>query len=568
VELRLGELAGEPPGPGHSAPVVPPAVGSGTDGGAATPEPGAAAPAGIRLGRPTIKLGKALKWSYAMSTGGNLIQVLLTLLVAAVLGPREYGLMALAMVWVALILVLLQFGPTFAVIQQHDVTDEHVNASFWATVIGSAGCALLLAGTVPLWAAYNGLPELVPLCLALTPVVILQAFNVIQDAILRRRMQMRGIAIRVMLANLTGGLTALGGALAGFGVWALVAQQLIWPTAYAIMLWPIAGWRPRRGPILAPLRDLRRTSLQTYGGSLGGYLSHRVDVLLMGVFFVPEIIGLWRFAQRLSEMANELTAGGLNVVSLPHLARHGEDDSGLERELSRLMYAASLLTFPALGILAGCSEAVVRFIGPQWATAAEPLRVLCLIAAATTIATILGVALAAKQRPGIPALFSWLTIPVLAAGIILSARLSAAGSSEARLLAIAAATLAVQVLVAGGLGYIVYRRFLRVSPWPTVRLALPGLASAVAAGLTGVLTYQLVAPPLNRLLDLAVTGTAATLVAVVALLILDRQARTIARRAAAWGWRHVPRYATISYDRPGPPVAGDAAPGLRGGGDG
>ena len=83
--------------------------------------------------------------------------------------------------------------------------------------------------------------------LAVGPVEVLPAFNVIQDAILRRRMHMRGIAIRVMLANLGAGATAVGGALAGFGVWALVAQQLVWPTLYAVMLWPIAGWRPRPG---------------------------------------------------------------------------------------------------------------------------------------------------------------------------------------------------------------------------------------------------------------------------------------------------------------------------------
>jgi PST family polysaccharide transporter len=396
--------------------------------------------------------------------------------------------------------------------------------------VGSAACAILLAATVPLWAAYNGLPELVPLCLALTPVVVIQAFNVIQDAILRRRMQMRGIAIRVMLANLAGGAVAIAGALAGFGVWALVAQQLVWPVLYAIMLWRIAGWRPRRGPILAPLRDLRRTALQTYGGSIGGYLSTRTDVLLMGLLFVPEIIGLWRFAQRLSEMAYDFTAGGLNEISLPHLARHGEDTPALERELGRVMYGASLLTFPALGILAGCAEAVVLFIGDQWAFAADPLRVLCAVAAATTVGTILGVSLAAKQRPGIPVLFSWITIPCLAAGIILSARLSAASDIQGKLLGIAVATLVVQVLIAGGLGYIVFRRILRVSPRSTVVLTLPGLASAASATLAGTVVYQLVDPALNRFLDLTVSGTAAVFAAVIVLLTLDRQARAIASR--------------------------------------
>jgi teichuronic acid exporter len=485
---------------------------------------------GTRLGRPATKLGKALKWSYVMSVGGNAIQAVLALAVAAVLGPREYGLMALAMVWVALVLVLLQFGPTFAVIQQHNITDDHVNAAFWATVAGSGGCAVLLAATTPLWAAYNGLPELVPLCLALVPVVVLNAFNVIQDAVLRRRMQMRGIAIRVMFAHLGGGLTALGGALAGFGVWALVAQQLVWPTLYAIMLWPIAGWRPKRGPILAPLRDLRRTSFQTYGGSLGNYLVSRVDVLLMSWFFVPEIIGLWRFAQRLSDMAGQLTAGGLGIVSLPHLARHGDDTPALERELGRLIYGASLLTFPILGILAGTAEPVVLFIGDQWAASTGPLRLLCAIAAATTITAILGSAMAATQRPGIPSVFSWITIPCLAAAIVLSAKLSSGSGTRDTLLGIAIAALVVQVLIMCALGYVAFNRILRVSPRSTVLLALPGLAAAGAAAAAGALTHRLIEPSLHTFFDLVVSGTAAAVVAVAVQLTFDRQARTIAGR--------------------------------------
>jgi O-antigen/teichoic acid export membrane protein len=490
----------------------------------------ATAPRGAQLGRPTAKLGQALRWSYVLSIGGNTVKASLTLVVAALLQPEDYGLMALAMVWIALALVLLQFGPTFAVIQQHDVTDEHVNAAFWATLVATAGAAVVLAATTPLWAAFNGLPELIPLSLALTPVVVLQSFNVIQDAVLRRRMQMRGIAVRVMVSNLGAGAVAIGCAAAGFGVWALVAQQLVWPVLYAVMLWPIAGWRPRRGPIIAPLRDLRRTSMQTYGGAVGGYFSTRVDVLLMGAFFAPQIIGLWRFAQRLSEMATELVAGGLNVVSLPHLARHGDDTPALEREQARLMYGASLLTFPALGVLAGVAQPAVLFIGSQWELAAGPLRILCLAAAVMTVGTILGVTCSAKQRSDIPALFSWITIPCLAAGILLSAWLTATGGTSGKLLGIAITTLVVQTVIAAALGYVVYRRMLRASPRSTVVLVLPGLAAAAGAALTGTATYELVDAPLNRFLDLVVSGSAAGVTALGILLTADRQVRTIARQ--------------------------------------
>jgi len=172
----------------------------------------------------------------------------------------------------------------------------------------------------------------------------------------------------------------------------------------------------------------------------------------------------------------------------------------------------------------------VLFIGDQWAPAAGALRLLCAVAAAGTIGTILGVSLAAKQRPGIPALFSWISIPFLAAGILVSARVAADYDLAGRLLAIAVATLAVQLLITGALGYIVFRRILRVSPRSTVLLGLPGLAAAGAAALAGHLTYQLADPALNRFFDLAVTGTVAAVTGLLVLLGLDRGARLV----AAW----------------------------------
>jgi hypothetical protein len=83
------------------------------------------------------------------------------------------------------------------------------------------------------------------------------------------------------------------------------------------------------------------------------------------------------------------------------------------------------------------------------------------------------------------------------------------------------------------MGYVVFRRILRVSPWPTVVVALPGLASGAGAAVAGAVTYQLVDNSLNRFFDLLVSGTAAAVAAAAVLIALDRQARSVARRLLA-----------------------------------
>lgn len=500
----------------------------------ATPAPAAPDSAPV-LERGDTRLGNALKWSYLFTTGGYAITAILTFVLAAILSPREFGVLTMALVWVSLALVLLQHGPTVAVIQQDDITEDHANAAFWATMAGAVGFCLIFAAIAPIWAAVNGLPELTPVCLALTPMVLITALNVIPDALQRRRMQMRGIAIRVLTANLTGGIAGVTCAVAGLGVWSLVVQQVSTPAVYGTMLWLMTGWRPRfRGPIRQQLRDIRNTSLHTYAGAFGSFLSSRTDVVLMGLFFGPVVIGLYRFAARFAEMVVDLTARGLHQVSLPHLARHGSDKDGFARELGRLMHGVAVLAYPMLGIVAGVAEPLVLFIGDQWAEAAEPLRLLCIVSAIVVLAALFEPAMQAAQRPGVTAVFAWTTTIASGVAIFLAARVSINGGTSQQLMAAAWSMLAVQAGIVLVMGYVIFRRVLRVPMAPVLVAGVPGTLSGVVAAFASAGAYALVDPALNKFFALAVSGTAGVLVAGTVLLALDREVRArvfrIARR--------------------------------------
>jgi teichuronic acid exporter len=510
------------PDPAADDTVVLPPV---TDPGPAT-EPVPPAPEGTAvLERGGTGLGNALKWSYLLTTGGYAITAILTFILAAILSPREFGVLTMALVWVSLALVLLQHGPTIAVIQQDDITEDHANAAFWATMAGAVGFCLVFAAIAPLWAALNGLPELTPVCLALTPMVLITALNVIPDALQRRRMQMRGIAIRVLVANLTGGIAGVACAIGGLGVWSLVVQQVSTPAVYGTMLWLMSDWRPRFGPIRRQLREIRSTSLHTYAGAFGNFLSSRTDVVLMGLFFGPIVIGLYRFAARFAEMVVDLTARGLHQVSLPHLARHGNDKTAFGRELGRLMHGVAVLAYPMLGIVAGVAQPLVLFIGDQWAEAAEPLRVLCVVSAIVVLAALFEPAMQAAQRPGITAVFAWTTTITSGLAIFFAARVSASAGTSGQLMAAAWSILTVQACLVLVMGYVIFQRVLHVSVAPILLAGLPGTLSGVVAAFASAGVYGLVDPWLDKFFALAASGTAGVLVAGTVLLVLDREVR-------------------------------------------
>ena len=484
---------------------------------------------GGQIGRGT-RFKPALVWSYVLTTGMYGITALMTFVLAALLGPREFGILWMAIVWVTLAQILLQHGPTMAVLQHEDITDRHLNAAFWSTMAGALLYTGLLAAAAPLWAAVNRVPELTVVCLALTSIVPMYALNVIPEAVLRRRMQMRSVAVRYLSSGLIAGLAGVACALAGLGVWALVVQQVGATLLTTVLLWVVTPWRPRLGRFGRELRDIRGTSLKTLAGAAGSFVAVRADVLVMGAFFGPVVVGLFRFAVRFPEMLVDVTGRGLQTISLPELARRSDDPQALAARLRRLLHGAAVLSVPGLGVVAGTAEPLVLLVGDQWAEAVTPLRLLCVVSALGVLSALLSVALQAAQRPGLPAAVTWLNAPASIAAIYLAAVLSAGRGTAGQLLAVALAVLLVQAPLAGLLGYLTYGRVLRVSAWPTVLATAPSLLAGAAAAAAGAAVPALVGPGPGRVATRVLATAVAGAVAGGLLLALDREVQSSLRR--------------------------------------
>jgi PST family polysaccharide transporter len=489
----------------------------------------AAAAAGGPAGPGRPRLSVALIWSYVLSAGGFAINGVLTFVLAAILNPRAYGVIALGLVWVLFVQTLLQVGPTLAVIQHEDVTDEHYDVAFWTMIVGAVLLGGVFAALSPLWAAYNSLPELVPVCLALAPLVLIRASVVIPDAILRRAMQMRVIAIRGLLAAAAGGVAGIAFAVAGFGVWALVAQQVTNEVVYAVILWTVTRWRPRLRWSARALRDLRGTSVNSLLSSLGVFGASRADALVMGAYFVPQVLGLYRFALRLPQMVVDVTARGTQQVALPDLSRHGHDPAVFAHRLSRLIHVGVVLGFPLLGVLAGVTRPLLGLIGDQWDQAVVPMRVLCAVSAVGIFGTVLGPALQAAGRAGLQAAHSWASAFLFVGAVVFAAHMAPA-DTLGQLLTVSWIMLAVESIVIAALTYLTVRYALRVPARLLFAPAVPASLAAVAGGVAGWGVDHLVSPAVPDLVALLAAGIVATATAGLLLYVADPEVAGRVRR--------------------------------------
>ena len=274
-----------------------------------------------------------------MNWGKRGFATLFMVLLAAILGPEAYGVVTLALVYILLMELFVEQGVVTAIVQRKTLDDAHLDSAFWLNLAWSvlfAGISVALSG---FWARANGTPELEPIIDVLSITIILWALTIVQRAQLEREMQFKKLAVRSNVATLVGGVVGVCAALAGAGVWALVAQQLTFTAVSTLLFFALGRWSPRFRFSLRHARELFGFSVDVFFANIAGFLSRRGDILFMGLFFSPVVVGIYRLGDRLVDTVLELTVRPVSVTSLPHFSRLQDDRDGLA-EKRRCIHAA------------------------------------------------------------------------------------------------------------------------------------------------------------------------------------------------------------------------------------
>jgi O-antigen/teichoic acid export membrane protein len=474
----------------------------------------------------------AVKWAFALSLGRRASKTLFTFVLAALLGPYDFGLMAMALIYITLLWVLLEQGFMTAIVQREKLDPEHLDSAFWLNLVW---CVILTGvgiATAPLWADLNGEPVLEPVVQVLSILVLIEGLALVQVSLLRRNLRFKELAIRSNIAAALGGTVGIVLALSGAGVWALVAQQAVIEGTALILIWAMSVWRPHLRFSRAHARELLPFSSGVFLSNLGGFLSQRADALLMGIFFGPVVVGIYRLADRFVEVLLELTVRPLGDVSLTVLSRAQADQGALRAALQRCLRGVVLFTIPSALVLVACSDELMRVIGPEWAIGADALKLLAIAGIAKAIAFFAGPVLFAVARSHLRAATQW-GLAVLSAGAVFVVGTALVDSSLAdQLLGMAASRVALLfVLVAPVNLWILCRvtgyrmsHFFRLLP-------VPLLAGIAALAATTILRELGLLGGLHPVPALFLSGGTATAVAAGVLVLFDVDVRGMVRRA-------------------------------------
>jgi PST family polysaccharide transporter len=478
-----------------------------------------------------MSFNTALGWSYVMQGGQYAITTLVTFVLAAVLGPSDFGLVAMALVYLLFIQMLLRQGMVPAIVQRRELDARHVNSAFWllmATGVVLTAASLLLSGW---WSKVNRTPELENVINVMSVLIPLQALVVVQEALLSRHLDFRGLAMRANAAALIGGVVGLGMAFTGFGVWALVAMHVVKSVVDVVVLWTLSDWRPTWNFAPGAAREMLGFSSAAALGSLGSFASSRADALLIGVFFGPTAVGLYRLAARLVEVVTYVTTSALQAVSLPELSRVQDDPGRLSERITKIIQAAALVALPPLGLLAGSSGVIMQLLGDDWEPATSALSVLCVVGAVVTLTIFTGPILMAVGKPRLFALVTWMSAVFSVGSFLLAGLLLTDAPMDDQVLGVAlsrAAVFSPAILVIAGWAV---TRYARVSLTQTLKTIGPALLTGGFAFLsTRLLTV--VPWPGGELVQAFGVVVPGALLTVAVLWTVDPTARALITRMA------------------------------------
>jgi teichuronic acid exporter len=322
-----------------------------------------------------------------------------TLLVARILIPSDYGVMALASVWTESVGMAAEMGLGAAIIQFRDLDRREIDTCFWITMtLATLGWAAL-SFSAPLIASWFGVQRLAQVLPVLALVLPLTCCRVVSDSLLRKRLALD----RVSQAEVLGGLVALpvmlGCALAGLGVWTLVVGGLLAPTVRSAATVAFAPWCPgfRLGGKRA--KEVLHFSLATLGTRVLWVLRERADELIVGKLTGQVVLGFYAMGKELACLPGTKISTVVNSLASPIMAELQTDVDGMRAAFYRALRLTAAITLPtSAGMALVANEMIEVLLGPKWLPSAPLLRLLCLYAAVRAIDVLLPPVLFARRR--------------------------------------------------------------------------------------------------------------------------------------------------------------------------
>lgn len=324
------------------------------------------------------KTVKGVGWSAIDNIAQYLVTFLVSIILARLLSPDDYGLIGLVAIFTAVCRTLINGGFTTALIRKKDATEDDFNTAFIVNLGMSVLLYIIIFCCSPLIAYFFGRQELVWLTRVSSLGMIIGAMALVQQARLTKRIDFKSQTKITITASITSGVIGIGMALTGFGVWALVVQQLSSHAIRTALLWVVNKWIPKLRFSAASFNDLFGFGWKMMLSGILDTVWKELYQVVVGKFYSPATLGQYTRAKSFSDLLSNNLSNVVERVTYPVLSALQEDKDRLVAAYRRTIKITMFVTTIAVFFLGAISEPLLYcLIGPKWHEAAVYLPWIC-----------------------------------------------------------------------------------------------------------------------------------------------------------------------------------------------
>lgn len=324
------------------------------------------------------KAAAGMVWTALQKYSKMIIQFISGIILARLLTPYDYGCIGMLSIFMVLAEAFIDGGFGSALIQKKRPTQEDYSTIFWWNL----GMAVLMYSILffcsPSISRFYNVPLLRDVLRVQGLVLFIYAFNIVQRNQLKKKLNFKVLSIVTIITSVTALFVTVFMAYKGFGVWALVAQNLITAAIPAIVFWFFIKWRPIWTFSWQSFKELFSFGFYMFLTHLINSFGQKIQGLLIGKVYTPATMGYYSKAEGTEKLASHSISGIMTQVTYPLYAEVQDDKKALSNMIKRLTMTLAYITFPLMFILLLCAKPIfVLLYSDRWLQSVPYFQVLC-----------------------------------------------------------------------------------------------------------------------------------------------------------------------------------------------
>lgn len=325
------------------------------------------------------KVAKGVFWKLLENGGAQGIQFVIAILLARMLTPAEYGVVGIIMIFITIANVFVQSGFGTALVQKKQADEMDFSSVCYFEIVLAVGMYGILYLAAPIIASYYEIGELRAIVRVLAVVLFPGAVISVQTAYVSRKMEFRGLFLSTLVASVVSGAVSIWMAYKGYGVWAMVGQQVMYYGALMMALFLTVSWKPARMYSMERVREMFGFGWKLLCASLLDTVFNNLYGLFIGKIYNEELLGSYNRGEQFPKLIATDLGMAIQAVLLPAFSSRQEDVVRVRQMVRQAIRLSSFVTLPMLlGMFAVADTMVEVLLGEKWLICVPFLRIMCI----------------------------------------------------------------------------------------------------------------------------------------------------------------------------------------------